>query len=547
MLKGLMMDRPLSIASIIDYAAEVHPGGEIVSATIEGGLHRYTYRDAHRRIAQAAQALLDMGIRPGDRVATLAMNGYRHFELYYAISGIGAVCHTINPRLAPDQLAYIVNHAGDRVLFFDTPFAPLIAKMRPHFPAGLRYVALTDAAHAPAIEGAEVGVYDDLLAGRPEAITWPELDENTASALCYTSGTTGEPKGVLYSHRSTVLHALSVAICSARSLALGKRVLPVVPLFHVNAWCLPYCAPLTGASLIMPGIKLDGPSLFDLMDSEGVHNAWGVPTVWLGLLAEMRARGRKPAALEIMTIGGSAAPRALIAAFEGEFGIEATHGWGMTEMSPVGTMGVLEPEMEALPFEERVDLKSYQGRRIFNVDMRIVDESGAPLPRDGHAVGELVVRGPCVASAYFNNAEASARAVDADGWFHTGDVAKITPEGVLIIVDRAKDLVKSGGEWISSIDLENAAMACPGVAQCAVIAIPDPKWDERPMLVVVKAPGASPSKQDIVAFLAAKVAKWQVPDDVVFVEALPMTATGKVSKLELRKAFAEDKLPAAAG
>ena len=543
---GLMMDRPLLVSMLIEHAAKNHADTEIVTRTVEGPIHRYTYADAHRRSKQLGNALRRLGIAPGDRVATLAWNTHRHYELYFGISGIGAVCHTINPRLAPDQLAYIVNHASDRILFFDTPFAPLIAKMRPHFPASLRYVALTDRAHAPTIEGAEVGVYDDLLAGRPETFTWPELDENTASALCYTSGTTGEPKGVLYSHRSTVLQALSIAICSARSLGLGKRILPVVPLFHVNAWCLPYSAPLTGASLVMPGIKLDGPSLFDLMDSEGVHNAWGVPTVWLGLLAEMRARGRKPRALEIMTIGGSAAPKALIAAFEREFGIEAAHGWGMTEMSPVGTMGVLEPEMEALPFEERVQLKSYQGRRIFNVDMRIVDESGAPLPWDGQALGELVVRGPCVASAYFDNPEASARAVDAEGWFHTGDVAKITPEGVLIIVDRAKDLVKSGGEWISSIDLENAAMACPGVAQCAVIAVPDPKWDERPMLIVVKAPGATPAKEDILGFLASKVAKWQVPDDVVFVDALPMTATGKVSKLELRKAFTEEKLTAAA-
>jgi 3-(methylthio)propionyl---CoA ligase len=546
MLKGLMMDRPLSIASIIDYAAEVHPSGEVVSATIEGGLHRYTYPAARRRIAQAAHALLDLGIKPGDRVATLAMNGYRHFELYYAISGIGAVCHTINPRLPPDQLAYIVRHAGDRILFFDTPFAPLIAKMRPHFPASLRYAAMTDRAHAPQIEGAEVLVYDDLLEGRPEDLTWPDLDENTASALCYTSGTTGEPKGVLYSHRSTVLHALSIAIGSQRALSLGKRILPVVPLFHVNAWCLPYSAPLTGASLVMPGIKLDGPSLFDLMDSERVNNAWGVPTVWLGLLAEMRARGRKPQNLEIMVIGGSAAPRALLEAFERDFGIEATHGWGMTEMSPVGTLGNLEPETEALPFEKRIDIKALQGRRLFNVDMRIVDEAGTPLPNDGEAAGELVVRGPCVASAYYENPEASARAVDREGWFHTGDVAKIMPDGVLIIVDRAKDLVKSGGEWISSIDLENAAMACPGVSQCAVIAVPDPKWDERPLLVVVKAPGAEPSKQQVLDAVATKVAKWQVPDEVIFTDALPMTATGKVSKLELRKAFAADKLPAPA-
>jgi acyl-CoA synthetase (AMP-forming)/AMP-acid ligase II len=547
MLRGMMMDRALSISSIIEYAAEIHPTVEIVSVTTEDGVHRYTYAAARSRIAQLAHALHDMDVKPGDRVATLAWNGYRHFELYYAISGIGAVCHTINPRLSPDQLTYIVNHAEDVALFFDTTFAPLVAKIRPHFPDRLAYVAMTDRGHMPDQDGLEgLLSYEDLIAGKPETIAWPDLDENAAAGLCYTSGTTGEPKGVLYSHRSNVLHACSAVICAKGRLGPGRRILPVVPLFHVNAWGLPYSAPLSGTSLVLPGAKLDGASLFELMDRERVQDAWGVPTVWLGLLAEMKSRGRKPDGFEHVLVGGSAPPRAMIEAFERDYSISVLHGWGMTEMSPVGTISTLEPEMEALPLEERIEIKRRQGRRIFNVEMKIVDETGARLPHDGEAVGELFVRGPFIAAGYYNNEAATKKATDDEGWLATGDVAKITPDGFLQIVDRAKDLVKSGGEWISSIDLEDTAMAHPGVAQCAVVGVPHPKWDERPILIVVKAPGAGPSKEDILTFMAERVAKWQVPDDVLFMDSLPLTATGKVSKRRLRSLLKNYVVPSAA-
>jgi fatty-acyl-CoA synthase len=547
MLKGLMMDRPLSIPTIIDYAAEIHPEGEIVSVATEGGIHRATYRTTRARVAQLAHALGAMGVEPGDRIATLAWNGYRHLELYYAISGIGAVCHTINPRLFPEQLAYIVNHAGDRILFFDLTFAPLVARMRASFPQELAYVAMTGRETMPDQPGLEDCLcYEDLIADRPETIDWPDLDENAAAGLCYTSGTTGEPKGALYSHRSNVLHAMTSVIGAARAFGPERRILPVVPLFHVNAWGLPYSAPLSGSSLVFPGAKLDGASLFDLMDNERVHNAWGVPTVWLGLLNEMALRGRKPAALSQVIIGGSAAPLPMIEAFERDYGIEVCHGWGMTEMSPIGTIGMLTPQMERLPPAERFALKTRQGRRLFGVEMKIVDSEGRELPKDGEAAGELFVRGPSVASGYFENAAASAQALDAAGWFGTGDVAKITPDGFLQVVDRAKDLVKSGGEWISSIDLENSAMGCPGVAQCAVIAVAHPRWGERPLLVVVPAAGQELKKEAVLAYLSDKVARWQVPDDVLFVESLPMTATGKVSKLELRRLLKGYILPPAA-
>jgi fatty-acyl-CoA synthase len=547
MLKGLMMDRPLSIPAIIDYAAEIYPEGEIVSVATEGGISRATYRSTRARVVQLAHALIAMGVNPGDRVATLAWNGYRHLELYYAISGIGAVCHTINPRLFPEQLAYIVNHAGDRLLFFDLTFAPLVAKMRASFPQELAYVAMTGRATMPdQPELEDCFCYEELIADRPDTIAWPDLDENAASGLCYTSGTTGEPKGVLYSHRSNVLHAMTTVIGAARSFGPGRRILPVVPLFHVNAWALPYSAPLSGSSLVFPGAKLDGASLFDLMENERVHNAWGVPTVWLGLLNEMALRGRKPEALSQVIIGGSAAPLPMIEAFERDYGIEVCHGWGMTEMSPIGTIGTLTPEMERLPPSERFALKARQGRRLFGVEMKIVDPEGRELPKDGVAAGELFVRGPSIASGYFENAAASAGALDEEGWFGTGDVAKITPDGFLQIVDRTKDLVKSGGEWISSIDLENTALGCPGVAQCAVIAMPHPRWGERPLLVVVPAGGRDLKKEEVLAYLSDKVASWQVPDDVLFVESLPMTATGKVSKLELRRLLKGYVLPTAA-
>ncbi|MEO1191225.1 MAG: long-chain-fatty-acid--CoA ligase [Pseudomonadota bacterium] len=547
MLQGLMMDRPLSIPSIIDYAAELYPEVEIVSATVEGGLQRYGYAEARRRIARLAHALRALGVKPGDRVATLAWNGYRHFEIYYAVAGLGAVCHTINPRLFRDQLAYVVNHAQDRLLFFDLTFAPLIADLSADWPQDLRYVAMTDAEQMPDAEGLpDLLCYEALLQGQPDAITWTEVDERAAAGLCYTSGTTGEPKGALYSHRSTVLHALSTIITGASCFRAGKRILPVVPLFHVNAWGLPYSAPLAGAGLVFPGAKLDGTSLFTLMEGEGVQSAWGVPTVWLGLLDEIKKRGHPPQGLEMVLIGGAAAPRSMIAAFEQDWGLEVLHGWGMTEMSPVGSVSTLSPAMQKADPETVVDFKVSQGRRCFNVEMKIVDEDGKALPHDGEAQGQLYVRGPFIASGYYENAEASAACLDQEGWFSTGDVAKISPEGLLQVVDRTKDLVKSGGEWISSLDLENVAVGHPAVANCAVIAIPHPKWDERPLLCVVKAVDQAVEKQEILAFMAGKVAKWQVPDDVIFLDSLPMTATGKISKLTLRKQLDDYRFPGSA-
>jgi fatty-acyl-CoA synthase len=539
MLPGVMMQRPLLVSSLIDYAAEVHGDAPIVSSTVEGGLHRATYRSTRARIVKLANALRELGIKPGDRVATLAWNGYRHFELYYAISGIGAVCHTINPRLSVEQFNYIVGHAADQILFFDTTFAPIVEKLAPGWTGVRHLVAMTDAAHAPAnLGGRPVHAYETLLAAGADTIVWPEFDENAAAALCYTSGTTGDPKGALYSHRSTVLHALFVLTGMGKSFGVGKAVLPVVPMFHVNAWGLNYTCPLTGTGLVLPGPKLDGASLFDLMDLEHPQSSWGVPTVWLGLIAEMKKRGRKPVGLSEAIIGGSAAPGPMIETLERDYGIEVVHAWGMTEMSPIGSVGRLTLEEEARPFEERVKLKTSQGHRMFGVDFKIVDEAGQRLPHDGIVQGELFVRGNSIVQGYFANESASARALDPEGWFGTGDVAKISARGVVTIVDRTKDLVKSGGEWISSIDVENAALAHPGLANCAVIGLPHPKWDERPVLVAVKAPGAEPSKADILKLLENRLAKWQLPDDVIFVEALPIGPTGKVSKKDLRAKFA---------
>ncbi len=548
MLEGMMMDRPLSIPAIIDYAADTYPDVEVVSARVEGDLHRYGYAEARKRIAQLAHALKALGVGPGDRVATLAWNGYRHFELYYAAAGIGAVCHTINPRLFEGQLEYVVNHAKDRVLFFDTTFAPIVAKMQARWHGELHYVALADAEHMPESDDLpDLLCYESLLSGQRQHFDWVEVDERAGAGLCYTSGTTGDPKGALFSHRSTVLHALSCIVTGLRTFTAGVKTLPVVPLFHVNAWGLPYSLPLAGGSLVFPGPKLDGPSLFDLMENEGVNTSWGVPTVWMGLLAEMKARGRAPAGLELVMIGGSAAPRSMIETFEKDFGIEVRHGWGMTEMSPVGTTTVLSPAMQAEDAETRIGYKATQGRRLFNVDMKIVDEDGKALPHDGVTSGELLVRGPFIAKGYFADEAATAASLDPEGWFRTGDVAKITPDGFLQLVDRTKDLVKSGGEWISSIDLENIALGHPAVVNCAVIAVPHPKWDERPLLCVVKAVDREVTKEEILAFVAERVAKWQVPDDVVFLEALPLTATGKISKRTLRHTLEGYTLPGVEG
>lgn len=537
---GSMMMRPLLVSDILTYAAEIHPTGEIVSVRTEGGIHRTTYSETAHRVAQLAHGLKGQGVDTGDRIATLAWNGYRHFELYYAISGIGAVCHTINPRLSAEQMTYIVTHAEDTMLFVDLTFVPLVAALRGQWPAGLKVVVMTDRAHMP---DGDYLCYEDLIEGQADSYDWPEFSEETAAALCYTSGTTGNPKGTLYTHRSTVLHAMMAGLSLPAALQPGKKILPVVPMFHVNAWGLPYAAPLTGASLIFPGPAMDGESIFRLMDTEGVFSAWGVPTIWLGLQGEIAKQGRLPNGFGDMVVGGSAAPASMIRDFE-QRGVNVCHAWGMTEMSPVGTQGNLPAHLDHLSMDEKVALKGKQGRRIFGVDLKIVDEDGVRLPHDGVAAGELYVRGNAITSGYFNNDEASATAFDAEGWFGTGDVATIDTDGYLTITDRAKDLIKSGGEWISSLDLENTVMAHPKVAICAVIAVTHPKWDERPLLIVVPTPEGKPEVAELMDLLEEHFAKWQLPDDVVFVDELPMTATGKVSKLTLRKKYKDHVLPA---
>ncbi|WP_232816572.1 long-chain fatty acid--CoA ligase [Paracoccus zhejiangensis] len=539
MLSGLMMDRPLSVPSILDYAAEIHGEQEIVSARVEGDRHRQSFAATRERALRLAAALRAMGIESGDRVATLAWNGYRHLELYYAIAGIGAVCHTINPRLFPEQISWIATHAEDRVLFFDADLAPLVADLAPQLPKGIRLVCLGDTAPT-ALPGALA--YEALIAGHAPASGWTELPERAASGLCYTSGTTGNPKGALYSHRSTVLHAMAAVLAVPSSFGTDQRVLPAVPLFHVNAWGLPFSALLSGTDLVMPGPRLDGASLFQLMDQEAVTAAWGVPTVWSGLIDEMRAQGRKPRALHSLLIGGSAVSEAQIRALESEFGIAVLHGWGMTELSPLGS--VTRPRRD-LPLEDRIASKLSQGQRLFGVEMRIIGDDGQPRAQDGQAVGELAVRGNNVIAGYFNDAEASARALDETGWFRTGDVSRIDGSGAMTIVDRTKDLIKSGGEWISSIDLENAATGCPGVAQAAAIGISHEKWGERPLLVIVREAGASVTGAAIAAHLGASLAKWQIPQHIVFRDSLPMTATGKVSKLDLRRIISAEGLPEA--
>ncbi len=540
-MQGMMMQRPLLVSDLLAFAADANAGSEIVSARTEGDIHRQTYAETVPRVAQLAHALQGHGVALGDRIATLAWNGYRHFELYYAISGIGAICHTINPRLSAEQLIYIVNHADDKLIFVDTTFVPILEAVKDHLPAQMTYVVMTDRAHMPE-NSLNALCYEELLEGQPDQIDWPEFDENTACGLCYTSGTTGNPKGALYTHRSTVLHALILASTVGGAIPKEGKVLPVVPLFHVNAWGLPYAAPMLGLSMIMPGQHLDGESLFNLMDSEKVDSAWGVPTVWMGLMAEIEKQGRKPEGFSDVVVGGSAAPRSMIEKFE-KLGVAVGHAWGMTEMSPIGTHGVMPNWIEELPFEQMIDKKALQGRRVFGVELKIVDDNGDRVPHDGKAVGELFVRGNTVVSGYFNNPEATKAALDADGWFGTGDIASIDSDGILSIQDRAKDLIKSGGEWISSIDLENVAMAHPQIAACAAIAMPHPKWDERPILVAVAAGEEKPSLDDINTHMSEHFAKWQLPDDVIWVDALPLTATGKTSKLTLRNQLTDYVLP----
>jgi len=544
-MQGIMMDRPLLISQLIEFAAQYHGGTEIVTRTTEGPIHRYGYADCLARTKQLANALTKLGVKTGDRIATLAWNNHRHVELYFGISGIGAVCHTLNPRLFADQLEYIVNHAGDRYIFADTTFAPILAGLQGKIDKVEGIVFMTDKANMPETDLPNVMCYDELIGAEDASFVWPEFDERTASSLCYTSGTTGDPKGALYSHRSTMLHTFS--ICGAENVGLSSShvFLPVVPMFHANAWGIPYGCAMTGTKMVMPGPRLDGPSVYELIDQEDVTFAAGVPTVWLMLLEEMRKQGRAPGALKVMLVGGSAVPRAMIQAFEEEFGLDVFHAWGMTETSPVGTNGKLLPTMGNKSNDERWDVKAKQGRAIFGVDLKITDDEGKELPHDGKAFGEVHVRGPWIVSGYFENDKASKAVMDDEGWFRTGDVATLDPSGVMQIVDRSKDVIKSGGEWISSIDLENAAMAHPDVAQAAVIGIAHPKWDERPLLIVVPEAGKAPQRDEVIEFLKDKVAKWWLPDDVQVIDEIPLTATGKISKLDLRKRFEDYKLPTA--
>jgi len=534
-----MMQKPLLISDVITYAAEVNGTKEIVTSTVDGQRHRYTYKDALARISKLAHALIALGIKPGDRVGPLDWKTHRHFEIYYAVSGIGAVCHTINPRLPVQQVDFIIKHAEDALLLFDEDLAGLIGQLDLAGPHAPRLICLCSEERRPqAGTGPRAIAYETLLEGRPEAFTWPQFDENSASGLCYTSGTTGAPKGALYSHRSAVLHAMMTIVGRASAFASDGRILPIVPMFHVNAWSLPYSAPLAGQSLIMPGPKLDGDSLFRLMDEEGVVSTWGVPTVLQGLLNTMDRMKRKPNGLAEVVVGGSAASGQLIERFEDDFGVVVRHAWGMTEMSPVGSSGFLGSEADHLDRGSRTKLQLSQGKRLFGVEMNIIDEGGAALPKDGVHAGELVVRGNSVISGYFRNEEASAAAFDAAGWFRTGDRARISDGGRLTIVDRVKDLIKSGGEWISSADLEEAAMRFPGVLACAAIAVPDDKWGERPILVVRTETGAALDIEGLRALMARTLAKWQLPDRIIVRDALPMTATGKISKKDLRAEIA---------
>ncbi|MFM8864302.1 MAG: 3-(methylthio)propionyl-CoA ligase [Limnohabitans sp.] len=538
---GQMQQQPLLISSLIDFAERHHGDGEVVSRRVEGDIHRCTWSDVSRRARQVANALDGLKLPAGARVATLAWNGYRHLELYFGVSGSGRVLHTLNPRLHPDQIVWIANHAEDQVLCFDMTFLPIVQAVHARCSTVKQWVALCDADKMPADSGIPgLLSYEAWIGGQTDRYHWPSFDENTASSMCYTSGTTGNPKAALYSHRSTILHAYAASLPDSMSISARDAILPVVPMFHVNAWGIPYAAALTGAKLVFPGGALDGKSVYELIESEGVTFAAGVPTVWQMLLGHMKPAGLKFSTLNRTVIGGSACPPAMIDAFREYYGVDVLHAWGMTELSPLGTVCTLKNKHLKLPPGEQMKIRMKQGRCIYGIDMKIVDSEGQVLPHDGKAAGDLLVTGPWVIAGYYKPEGASPL---VDGWFPTGDVATIDSDGFMQITDRSKDVIKSGGEWISSIDVENIAMAHPAVAMAACIGVHHPKWDERPIVCVVRKTGAEVSREQLLAFYEGKTAKWQIPDDVVFVDAIPLGATGKMLKTKLREQLKGYVLP----
>jgi 3-(methylthio)propionyl---CoA ligase len=540
---GLMQDWPLLCHRIIDHAASHHADRMVVTRSLEGPIHQTSYRAIRARALKVAQRLDRDGIRLGDRVATMAWNTWRHMESWYGILGIGAVYHTVNPRLFPDQIAWIVNHAEDRMMFVDVTFLPLLEKLADKLPTIERYVVLTDAAHMPKTALSNAVPYEEWIGEVDGDFAWQSFDENTAAGMCYTSGTTGNPKGVLYSHRSNVLHAFMAALPDSKGISSRDVVLPVVPFFHANGWSLAFSTPMVGGALVLPGAKLDGASIYELLDTYKVSFTAAVPTVWLMLLQDLEKTGAMLPHLKRVVIGGSACPRAMTQAFQDKYGVEVIHAWGMTEMSPLGSLCTLKPEYAALSGDARLDVQMKQGHPPFGVEMKITDDNNKPQPWDGKTFGRLKVRGPAVARAYFKD---DSNILDEDGFFDTGDVATMDAHGYMQITDRSKDVIKSGGEWISSIDLENLAVGHPKVAEAAVIGVRHPKWDERPLLVVVLKKDQNASKDEILSFLQGKIAKWWMPDDVTFVDEIPHTATGKILKTALREQFKDYRLPTAA-
>lgn len=539
-MQGLMQTWPLTVDKFFDHAKQWHGGREIVSRSVEGPVVRTTYAEAYQRSKRLSAALLALGIKPGDRVGTLAWNTGRHLEAWYAIMGVGAVCHTLNPRLHPDQLCWIINHAEDRVIFVDLTFAPLLAAHIDKMPTVEKLIVMTDDANA--VEIPRGLVYERLIEEHSgDDVVWGGFDENTAAGLCYTSGTTGDPKGVLYSHRSNYLHTLMTLQKDVMALSIKDVVLPVVPMFHANAWGITFSAPAVGAKLVMPGARMDGPAIYELLETEGVTFSAAVPTVWQMLLQHVQANGLKFSTLNRVVIGGSACPEAIIRAFHDDYGVDVIHAWGMTETSPMGTLGSLPPEQAAMPFEEQLPFRLKQGRAPAGIELKLTDDADRRIAHDGATFGRLKIKGNTVAAAYFKGA--GGNILDEEGFFDTGDVATIDQTGFMQITDRAKDVIKSGGEWISSIEIENIAVGHPKALLAAVIGVAHPKWDERPLLLVKLKEGESATKADFLAHLEGKIAKWWTPDDVLFVDDIPLGATGKIDKKVLRARHGGHVLP----